>query len=126
MRLLIDSQIVVWWLSAAEPLNAEARDAIADQDNEVYYSAATVWELELEMDRGKLQMPSSYLSALDEAGFSPLSVSTSHAHAATALPRHHNNPFDRLLIAQALKEGLVLVTADSRIFDYEVPLLKAV
>ena len=86
-------------------------------------SAATVWEISIKRTLGKLEMPSDLLSQLELNRFRPLSITDSHAYAAGALLRHHDDPFDRMLVAQAIKEGLVLLTADPRMGLYSVETL---
>jgi PIN domain nuclease of toxin-antitoxin system len=86
-------------------------------------SAATVWEISIKRTLGKLEVPSDLLSQLELNRFQPLSITISHAYAAGALPRHHDDPFGRMLVAQAIKESLVLLTADLRINLYSVETL---
>ena len=88
-------------------------------------SAATVWEISIKRTLGKLEVPSDLLSQLELNRFQPLSITMSHAYAAGTLPRHHDDPFDRMLVAQAIKESLVLLTADPRIGLYSVETLNA-
>jgi PIN domain nuclease of toxin-antitoxin system len=125
MRLLLDSHVVVWWSAYPGRLRASTREAIASPDNEVLLSAASVWELGLKIARGKLRLPDGYAARLIAAGLEELPVSIVHADRATTLPPLHGDPFDRLLIAQALEEGLVLVTSDRAIAGYDVPTLEA-
>jgi PIN domain nuclease of toxin-antitoxin system len=125
VRLLLDSHVVVWWSAFPGRLRAEARDAIQAPANEVFLSAASTWELGLKIARGKLRLPAGYAEQLLARGFDELVVSIAHTDRAAALPPLHGDPFDRLLIAQALAEGLVLVTADTEIMRYDVPTLQA-
>lgn len=125
MKLLADSHVLVWWLDDPGRLSAGAREAIADPRNDVLISAASIWELGLKIARGKLRMPENFLTVLREDGFSDLAVTNDHARRSIHLPPVHGDPFDRMLIAQSLEEGLVLVTRDQLIQQYEVPLLKA-
>jgi PIN domain nuclease of toxin-antitoxin system len=125
MRLLLDSHVVVWWSAYPGRLRASTREAIASPDNEVLLSAASIWELGLKIARGKLRLPDGYAARLIAAGLEELPVSIAHAGRATTLPPLHGDPFDRLLIAQALEEGLVLVTSDRAIAGYDVPTLEA-
>jgi len=125
MKLLADSHVLVWWLDDPGKLSAGARKAIADPRNDVLVSSASVWELGLKIARGKLQMPDHFLTVLREDGFSDLAVTNNHAETSIHLPPIHGDPFDRMLIAQVLEEGLVLVTRDQLIQQYEVPLLRA-
>lgn len=125
MRLLVDSCVLVWWLDHPASLAKEAREAIADPSNEVYFSAASVWELGLKIRKGKLTMPVDFASALSADGFSPLSVTVDHAARSLSLPALHEDPFDRLLVAQAIEEGLVMVTRGEVIRDYPLAVMRA-
>ena len=124
MRLLLDTHALLWWL-ADEGLSAEAREAIADPGNLVVVSAATAWEISIKKALGKLAAPDDLEHQLATGGFEPLPIGIAHAVAAGRLPRHHEDPFDRMLIAQALAEGLTIVTRDKRFGDYGVALLPA-
>lgn len=124
MRLLLDTHTLLWWL-ADEDLNAQAREAIADPANLVAVSAASVWEISIKKALGKLAAPDDLEQQVQTGGFVPLPLSIAHGIAAGRLPRHHDDPFDRMLIAQALAEGLTIVTCDKRFDDYGVALLAA-
>jgi PIN domain nuclease of toxin-antitoxin system len=125
MRLLIDSHVVVWWLDNPAKLSPIARAALQDPSNEVFLSAASVWELGLKMAKGKLHMPPGFAEVLAQDGFENLDISVAHASRSMELPPHHADPFDRILIAQALLEGMVLVTRDGYIPSYDVPVMEA-
>lgn len=120
MSLLLDTHVLLWWLDDSEDLSNKARDAIADGKNMVCVSAATVWEIEIKRALGKLEAPGGLLSELERHRFTPLAITHAHAEAAARLPRHHTDPFDRMLVAQARIEGLALVTRDARIARYRV------
>ena len=122
MRLLLDTQVLLWWLSD-EGLTDQARDAIADQNNLVMVSAASAWEISIKKALGKFSAPDDLERQVDENGFVPLPISVAHGIAAGQLPRHHDDPFDRMLIAQAYAEGLTIVTHDKRFGDYNVAIL---
>lgn len=124
MRLLLDTHALLWWL-ADEGLAAQARDAIADPANIVVVSAASAWEISVKKALGKLAAPDDLERQVDIGGFTPLPISIAHGIAAGQLPRHHDDPFDRMLIAQAVEEGLTIVTRDKRFEDYGVALLPA-
>lgn len=124
MRLLLDTHALLWWL-ADESLNDHARDAIADPANLVVVSAASAWEISIKKALGKLAAPDDLEHQLQAGGFAPLPISVRHGIAAGQLPHHHEDPFDRMLIAQAFAEGLTIVTRDKRFDDYRVPLLAA-
>lgn len=125
MRLLLDSHVVVWWALYPGRLRRATRELLIAPENEIYLSAASVWELGLKIARQKLRLPADYAARLLADGFDELPVSIAHADRAMTLPLLHGDPFDRLLIAQALQEGLVLVTSDREIVRYDVPTLEA-
>lgn len=125
MRLLLDSHVVVWWALTPGRLRAETRALIASPDTEVWLSAASVWELGLKIARQKLSLGERFEEKLLADGMEELAVTIAHARGAMALPPLHADPFDRMLIAQALAEGLVLVTSDREIARYDVPVLSA-
>jgi len=125
VRLLLDSHVIVWWGAFPARLRPETEAALRSPANEVFLSAASVWELGLKVARGKLSLPADYAARLLAAGFEELPVTVAHADRAMHLPPLHADPFDRLLIAQALAEGMVLVTSDRAITGYDVPLMPA-
>ena len=125
MRLLLDSHVIVGWALYPGRLRAATRAAIVAPENEVIISAASVWELGLKISRQKLSLPNNYAATLLADGLHELPVSIAHAQRAMSLPPLHGDPFDRLLIAQALAEGLLLVTSDQVIQGYDVPTLEA-
>lgn len=125
MRLLLDSHVLLWWLDGDERLGQVAVDAIADGGNDAIVSVATLWELTIKQGIGKLEIDGDLRTHLTEEGFTELPITGSHADAVGDLPPHHRDPFDRMLVAQARVEGLTLVTADSRLYEYDVPVLKA-
>ena len=124
MNLLLDTHALIWWLEDDSPLSQDARTAIADQSNAVYVSAATVWEISIKQTSQKLDAPTDVVLQVDE-NFIPLPISLTHADAAGRLPRLHTDPFDRMLIAQALAEDLTIVTRDPQILAYNVSTLLA-
>lgn len=124
MRLLLDTHAVLWWL-AGEGLTSQAQDAIADPANFVAVSAVSAWEISIKKALGKLSAPDDLEQQVHASGFAPLPISLAHGVAAGQLVRHHEDPFDRMLIAQALAEGLTVVTRDKRFGDYGVALLPA-
>ena len=124
MRLLLDTHALLWWL-ADEGLTPQAQGAIADPGNLVAVSAASAWEISIKKALGKLAAPDDLEQQVQAGGFSPLPISTAHGVAAGQLPHHHEDPFDRMLIAQAFAEGLTIVTRDKRFGNYGVALLPA-
>ena len=124
-RLLLDTHAFLWWLADTPELGNSARKAIADERNEVFVSAATGWEVAIKRAAGKLQAPDNLDAMVEESGFSHLPVTFFHGEQAGALPMHHRDPFDRMLVAQAQAEGLVIVTKDPNIPRYGVRTLTA-
>jgi PIN domain nuclease of toxin-antitoxin system len=125
LNLLVDSHVAVWWLDAPTRLAPAARNAIAEGRNRVYLSVASIWEIGLEAARNKLRLPPDYVDLLQADGFGVLDIRRAHAERATALPPHHADPFDRMLLAQAEIEGLTMVTRDAALRAYGVPIVEA-
>ena|SRR5271167_58159 len=125
MRLLLDTHVLLWALAESPELARDLRRKIADPSNDVLVSAASVWEIAIKKRLGKLDAPDNLLEVLEASDFSPLFINFVHAAAAGSLPPHHDDPFDRMLIAQAQSEGLILVTADRRLRAYHVELMQA-
>ncbi len=123
MRLLLDSHAALWALRDVPRLSEAARTEIVDPDNDVFVSAASLWEIGIKRNLGKLKAPDDLPIRLAARGFVELPVTGRHAWIAGALPLHHNDPFDRLLVAQAQNEHLVLLTADRRLAAYGVATL---
>lgn len=122
MNLLLDTHVLIWWRTNDPRLGAAARAAIAGAE-EVYVSAASAWETAIKIALGKLRLEESFEAGVEASGFLKLKVSFSHAERVATLPLHHHDPFDRMLIAQAEIEGLVLVSNDQWLVPYGVPLL---
>jgi PIN domain nuclease of toxin-antitoxin system len=124
VNLLLDTCVVLWWLDGAEQLSPDTRAAIVSAPD-VLVSAATIWEIEINRAIGKLEVPDDVVDVVLDAGFRLLSIDAVHAVAAAGLPRHHDDLFDRMLVAQARQEQLTLVTADSRIPLYDCTTMAA-
>ena len=125
MRLLLDTNALLWWWFAMPHLGPRAREVIAEPANDVLVSAASACEMALKQAIGKLDAPADMEQRLVEDAFLPLPVTVRHGIVIRELPLHHRDPFDRILIAQAQTEGLTLVTADRVFAAYDVPLLDA-
>lgn len=125
MRLLLDTHVLLWSLADSPELSPDLRGKIVDPGNDVFVSAASVWEIAIKKRLGKLSAPDNLLEVIAACDFTPLPINFAHAAAAGALPPHHDDPFDRMLIAQARDAGLVLATRDRRFDAYQVGLLKA-
>ena len=118
MRLLIDTQIFIWAVMESENLSAQTRQIMLDA-TEVFVSAASIWEIAIKARLGRLEGdPSEFVAAIDQSGFSELVISARHAAMVHQLPLHHRDPFDRMLVAQALSEPLRLLTSDRMLSQY--------
>jgi PIN domain nuclease of toxin-antitoxin system len=126
VTLLLDSHVLLWILGAPERLSVEAAEAITAPDNIVLLSVASVWEFAIKQSLGKLTLPGPVETwlrpELDRRSIALLPVLFEHAAAVRALPQHHSDPFDRLLVAQT-RDGIRLVTHDQRMAAYDVPIL---
>lgn len=126
MKLLLDTHALLWSLTDPDRLSTQARASIESSDNVACASVVSAWEIAIKQQLGKLRLPapaSEWLPpAVDATGISWINVTPTHALRVGGLPLHHQDPFDRLLIAQAL-DGYVLVTKDSEIATYEVSTL---
>ncbi len=124
MRLLLDSHVALWWLADDPALGQRCREAIVEAE-EVFVSAVTPWELGIKVALGKLSMPDGLVDQLVAGGMNALPITVEHAALAPTLPAHHRDPFDRMLVAQAQLETLVLVTADDQLAAYDITRLDA-
>ena len=124
MQLLLDTHTFLWWLAGDEALSAAARTAISEEGNDIFVSAASAWEIATKHRIGKLPDVAAIVADLDQAaadqGFVGLPISLRHGQAAGALPGPHRDPFDRMLIAQAMLEKLVLVSNEQPFDAYGV------
>lgn len=126
MKCLLDTHILLWWIEDDPKLRADLRATIADPANEVVVSAATLWEAAIKRALGKLRFETPVLlAALDQGGLDVLPITADHALAAGDLPRHHDDPFDRVLVARAIARGLTLITRDSWLRAYPVAVIEA-
>jgi PIN domain nuclease of toxin-antitoxin system len=123
--LLLDGHALLWWLADDPTLAGDARAAITDPTTDVLVSAATVWEIGIKRGLGKLDAPDGLVDAIEATGFRGLPITLADADAAARLPRHHRDPFDRMLIAQATRLGSIIVTRDHAFAAYGVLTLVA-
>jgi len=117
-KYLLDTHIFIWWLSDANRLSKEVFDIIADSSNQIYISSATVWEIAIKEALGKLKVSANLIEAIDVNGFIELNISAKYAEATKKLEPIHRDPFDRMLITQAIMEDLTLITVDKHILQY--------
>ena len=127
MKLLLDTHVFIWWDDEAGTLSDAARSALEIPDNDVYLSIASVWEMQIKSDLGKLTFNLSIgekvASQRLHNGLVVLPVTENHIYELSTLKNHHRDPFDRLLVAQARREGMTLVTADPQVQAYQVATL---
>ncbi len=124
MRFLLDTHILLWWLGDEQKLSPQIRAVISNPENVIFVSAATVWEMSIKKSLGKLSMPNNLLEKLKDNNFQVLDITAEHGLRVTDLPLHHKDPFDRMLIAQSMIEGLTIITLDTKFPLYDIPLLR--
>lgn len=124
MNVLLDTHAVIWFLGGSPELRPEARTAIEAADR-AYVSSATIWEMAVKVARGRLEAPPDFPDRLLDLGLLQLALEWEHARVAGGLPLHHRDPFDRMLVAQAIVERLTIVTRDDDIARYPVPVIVA-
>ena len=126
MRLLLDTHVALWAIADSPELPTKARQLILDTGNEIYTSAASVWEISIKHSLGRGNMPISGEQArqyFQKAGYHSVPITAEHAAQVESLPAHHADPFDRILLAQAIHEPLHLLTHDSLLGRYDAPLM---
>lgn len=119
-RLLVDTHAVLWWLADDPALPDSARELVGDPECELLVSVASLWEIAIKLGSGKLRAPADLPETIREEGFMLMPVEPEDAWAVRDLPEHHRDPFDRMLIAQAINHGLPILTADPRFGEYPV------
>ena len=122
-RILLDTHVLIWWMSGDEQLGLNAQKHISNTENGIYISAASVWEMSIKQQLGKLTVPDDIESLIEQLVCSALPISLFHGQQAGRLPMHHRNPFDRMLIAQ--NQGLQILTKDEHFPAYGVRLINA-
>ena len=127
MKLLLDTHIFIWWADQPEKLSHDALSALEDEANELLLSVASVWDMQIKIQLGKLNLSVPLRDLLknqqETNDLTVLPVTLRHVLALDALPFHHKDPFDRLLIAQSIEEELTIGTADSQFSAYSIKLL---
>lgn len=125
MKLLLDTHAILWWLEDRANLSETARDAISDPANFAMVSAVSAWEIAIKRSLGKLDAPLDFMEAIDLCGFYSLPITMKHGLATESLPALHRDPFDRMLVAQAMIENATLVTRDPLIRQYGIATINA-
>ena len=128
MKILLDTHVLLWLLAGSERVSEQARSLLADPHNDVFVSVASAWEIAIKVALGKLDVPPdvrSWLPAeLAASRLTTLPITFDHALSVEHLPPHHADPFDRLLIAQALAEEMVLVSNDHQFARYDIRVIR--
>ena len=128
MKLLLDTHIFIWWADQPERLSPTALSALEDEANDLLLSVASVWEMQIKIQLGKLKLSLPIKELVNNQqetnALTVLPVALAHVLRLNALPFHHKDPFDRLLIAQSIEETFTIVTADSQLSAYSVKLLQ--
>ena len=124
-RLLLDTHVLIWWLSNDMGLGQEAKAMIAEPRNVIAISAASTWEISIKRALGKLVVPENIDAIVEDEGFIKLPISLFHGEQAGSLPAYHRDPFDRMLIAHAQAEGLEIVTVDAKFAQYGIKCIDA-
>lgn len=119
MSFLLDTHVLLWWLSNPQRLSERVQEVIGDSRNIVFVSAASIWEIEIKVALGKLRIPADLEIQLEREQFQELPIHWAHTRAIAALPSLHRDPFDRLLLAQAKVEKLTLISSDSLVLAYK-------
>ena len=117
---LLDTNILLWWFYSHPNLGSQAKDLIQNPENSIFVSAASVWEISIKMGKGNFAVPDNFTELLYDEGFTELNITHLHAMHVLELPLHHSDPFDRILISQALVENLTLISTDNKFSLYTV------
>jgi PIN domain nuclease of toxin-antitoxin system len=123
MNALLDTHIALWWLADNPRLSEAHREIISNAENLCYVSAATIWEISIKSVLGKLVIADAYIDVLRRGGFLELPINWTHTQRVRELPLLHSDPFDRVLIAQAQIEEMILLSADENIKRYDVSVI---
>jgi len=127
MKILLDTHVMLWVAGDSKQLSAQARKLLEDPQNQLYFSAASLWEISIKNKLGrtdfKVDLPVLRRNLIDY-GFEEITINSAHTLAVEALPNIHKDPFDRMLVAQTIVEGITLMTADSAVAEYPVAVVK--
>lgn len=124
MHYLLDTHVILWWLDNPQNIAPRARNIIADKNNEMFISSVSIWEMAIKSDLNKINIPINILTVLKTEGFRSLELTTEVSLSILNLPKIHSDPFDRMLIAQAKFNDLILITKDKIITKYPIITLK--
>ncbi len=124
MRYLLDTHTLLWWVEGRS-MDSEASEVLEDVGNDILVSVVSPWEIAIKESKGRIEAPSDLPQLIADSGFDVLPIRWAHARRIAHLPPHHGDPFDRMLVAQALEEDCAIVTRDRRLTDYGVSLVQA-
>lgn len=125
MKYLLDTHVFIWAMEDNKRLQQEIKDTISSSKNKVFVSVSTIWEITIKKSLKKLKTPFDIEASIEKTGLQVIPIQITHALKIEKLPLHHKDPFDRILIAQAKVENLTLITADQKIWQYKLSLIKA-
>lgn len=123
MRYLVDTHILIWWISGDRKLKSSVKDVLKDSSNQVYVSVVSGLEIAIKKRTGKIKLKTNLKECFKKSGFSVLDVNLPHVLELDRLPVYHKDPFDRMIVAQASEESLVLISEDPKIKKYKVKTL---
>ena len=127
MKVLLDTHVFIWLDTQPEKLSKRALDVCQDTDNQLYLSMASIWEMQIKVQLGKLKLKIPIADMLtvqqQENDLNVLNIALTHIYQLQALPFHHNDPFDRLIIAQSVLENMTLISVDEKFKSYDLPVL---
>ncbi len=124
MKYLLDTNVFIWWVDDNARLKSSWRETISNPENFIFVSSVTAWEMSIKMRNNKLKLRKSWEVCFGNLEFDSLPISMSHVKKLHELPLHHKDPFDRMIVAQALIEGCAIITADPKLHKYRVPILE--
>ena len=124
-NFLIDTQVFIWWMEENNKLPNDVKAIIDDSQSNIFLSVVTPWEIVIKIKSGKLKVPKKFAEFITDDIFKVLPIQINHVLTIGKLPLHHKDPFDRVLISQALVENLTLITSDAKIWKYKLKLIKA-
>lgn len=125
MNYLLDTHVILWWLTTPKELSGKAHKIISDKENTIFASSVSLWEMSIKKSLGRLTLPRNILEVMHSEGFTILSIGPEEALGICDLPMLHQDPFDRMLVMQAKMHDLVLLTRDKNVMSYPVITIKA-
>ena len=117
---LLDTNILLWWFKRHKGLGPKTQEIIRDPNNVIFVSSVSIWEISIKKGKGNLIVPDNFKDFLEHEDFTELNITHEHASHILKLPQHHADPFDRMLISQAVVENLTLISTDNKISQYSV------